>query len=243
MTKRIPLTPDSVRCSTCGLGQFCLPVGMAAEDAGRMDELVQQRVRLGRGESLFRFEDGLDAVYGIRFGTLKTYLELADGRQQITGFHLPGEIVGLDGLGRSSHASTAIALEDSEVCVIPVRDLSSLANHLPSLQRQLMRLMSREIEQDQQMLLSLGTMRAEERLAAFLLNLVQRLQARGFSPSEFNLRMTREEIGSYLGMKLETVSRTFSKFVDDGIIDVKQRYVHIKDTEALRRIVNPQTCS
>ena len=239
MTKRIPLTPDSVRCSTCGLGQFCLPVGMAAEDAGRMDELVQQRVRLGRGESLFRFEDGLDAVYGIRFGTLKTYLELADGRQQITGFHLPGEIVGLDGLGRSSHASTAIALEDSEVCVIPVRDLSSLANHLPSLQRQLMRLMSREIEQDQQMLLSLGTMRAEERLAVFLVSLSERLAARGYSSSAFVLRMSREEIGNFLGLTLETVSRLFSRFAKSGVLRIQQKQVEILDMPALRRLGGP----
>ena len=239
MTKRIPLTLDSIRCSTCGLRQFCLPVGMAAEDAGRMDELVQQRVRLARGESLFRFEDGLDAVYGIRFGTLKTYLELADGRQQITGFHLPGEIVGLDGLGRNSHASTAIALEDSEVCVIPVRDLSSLANHLPSLQRQLMRLMSREIEQYQQMLLSLGTMRAEERLAVFLVSLSERLAARGYSSSAFVLRMSREEIGNFLGLTLETVSRLFSRFAKSGVLRIQQKQVEIVDMAALRRLAGP----
>jgi len=212
---------------------------MAAEDAGRMDELVQQRVRLARGESLFRFEDGLDAVYGIRFGTLKTYLELADGRQQITGFHLPGEIVGLDALGRSSHASTAIALEDSEVCVIPVRDLSSLANHLPSLQRQLMRLMSREIEQDQQMLLSLGTMRAEERLAVFLVSLSERLAARGYSSSAFVLRMSREEIGNFLGLTLETVSRLFSRFAKSGVLRIQQKQVEILDMPALRRLAGP----
>jgi len=239
MTKRIPLSLDSVRCSTCGLGQFCLPVGMAAEDAGRMDELVQQRIRLARGEPLFRVDEGLDAVYGIRFGTLKTYLELADGRQQITGFYLPGEIVGLDGMGRAAHASTAIALEDSEVCVIPVRDLSSLAGHLPSLQRQLMRLMSREIEQDQQMLLSLGTMRAEERLAVFLLSLSDRLAARGYSASAFVLRMSREEIGNFLGLTLETVSRLFSRFAKAGVLRIQQKQVEILDMPALRRLAGP----
>ncbi|OVZ54732.1 transcriptional regulator [Pigmentiphaga sp. NML080357] len=236
MNKRIPLASDSVRCSTCGLGQFCLPVGMEADDAGRMDELVQERIRVAKGQALFHVGDGLEAVYGIRFGTLKTVLERADGRQQITGFHLAGEIVGLDGLARTAHASTAVALEDSEVCVIPVRDLSSLAGHLPSLQRQLMRLMSREIEHDQQMLLSLGAMRAEERLAVFLLNLSERLAARGYSASTFVLRMSREEIGNFLGLTLETVSRLFSRLSRAQLLRTRQREVEILDMAGLRRI-------
>jgi len=236
MNKRIALAPDAVRCSTCGLGQFCLPVGMEAEDAGRMDELVQERIRIAKGQMLFHAGDDLDAVYGIRFGTVKTLLERADGRQQITGFHLAGEIVGLDGLARAMHASTAVALEDSEVCVIPVRDLSSLACHLPSLQRQLIRLMSREIENDQQMLLSLGALRAEERLALFLLNLSERLAARGYSASVFVLRMSREEIGNFLGLTLETVSRLFSRFAKAELLRIRRREIEIRDMTGLRRM-------
>ncbi|MBX6317375.1 fumarate/nitrate reduction transcriptional regulator Fnr [Pigmentiphaga sp.] len=236
MNKRIPLTADAVRCSTCGLGQFCLPIGMEPEDASRMDELVQERIRIPKGQALFHTGDTLDAVYGIRFGTLKTFLERADGRQQITGFHLAGEIVGLDGLAGARHASTSVALEDSEVCVIPVRDLSSVAHRLPSLQRQLIRLMSREIECDQQMLLSLGAMRAEERLALFLLNLSERLAARGYSSSVFVLRMSRQEIGNFLGLTLETVSRLFSRFTKAELLRIRRKEIEIVDMEGLRRV-------
>ena len=139
---------------------------------------------------------------------------------------------------QDKHSCAAIALEDAEVCVLPFDKLEQLSREFSTLQHHVHKIMSREIVRDHGVMLLLGSMRAEERLAAFLLNLVQRLHARGFSQSELILRMTREEIGSYLGMKLETVSRTFSKFMDDGIIDVKQRYVHIKNTEALAAIVS-----
>ncbi len=239
--KHIPLTAESIRCSTCTLGQICLPVGMAAEDARKMDELVQERIRLEKGQTLFSVGTPLLAVYGVRYGTLKTSLELSDGRQQITGFHLPGEIVGLDGIGEAHHASTAVALEDTEVCTIRMDHLSTLANQLPSLQQQFFRLMGKEILADQQMLLTVGTMRAEERLAAFLLSMSMRLQARGYSPSEFVLRMSREEIGSFLGLKLETVSRLFSRFAKAGLLRIQQRQVQIVDMQGLKQLLG-QPC-
>ena len=152
---------------------------------------------------------------------------------------MTGEIIGLDGIVNERHACDAVALEDAEVCVMPFDQVEALSREFTTLQSHVHKIMSREIVRDHSVMLLLGSMRAEERLAAFLLNLVQRLHARGFSQSELVLRMTREEIGSYLGMKLETVSRTFSKFVDDGVIEVKQRYVRILDTEGLRRIVTP----
>jgi CRP/FNR family transcriptional regulator len=148
----------------------------------------------------------------------------------------------LDGIVTDQHTCDAVALEDAEVCIMPFAQLEALSREFTSLQHHVHKIMSREIVRDQGVMMMLGSMRAEERLAAFLLNLVQRLHARGFSQSELVLRMTREEIGSYLGLKLETVSRTFSKFVDDGIIEVKQRYVMIKDIEALKAIVNPPNC-
>jgi CRP/FNR family transcriptional regulator len=149
---------------------------------------------------------------------------------------------GLDGIVNELHTCDAIALEDAEVCVLPFDRIEEISREVNSLQRHVHKIMSREIVREHGVMLLLGSMRAEERLAAFLLNLVQRLQARGFSKSELILRMTREEIGSYLGMKLETVSRTFSKFSDDGIVEVKQRHIHIRDADALKRIVNPQIC-
>ncbi|WP_420996678.1 fumarate/nitrate reduction transcriptional regulator Fnr [Cupriavidus sp. 30B13] len=238
MLTTIPITEMSPRCSTCSLGQLCLPVGMSQQDLDKMDTLVQERVRVHKGETLYRLGDPLTAVYAIRFGTLKTHLTMEDGRSQITGFHLPGEVVGLDGLGEMQHASDATALEDTEVCVVRFGDLESLSGALPSLQHQFMRLMSREISQDQVMLITLGSMRAEERLAAFLMNLSERLSARGYSSSEFVLRMSREEIGSYLGLKLETVSRLFSRFAEAGLIQIRQRHVKLVDMPGIKQIVN-----
>ncbi|NIM43651.1 MAG: fumarate/nitrate reduction transcriptional regulator Fnr [Hydrogenophaga sp.] len=232
-----------VACSSCNLRELCLPMGLNAQEMGQLDTLISVRKRVKRGDALFSVGDRFTSLYAIRSGFFKTCVTTADGRDQVTGFQMAGEIIGLDGIVSDRHACDAVALEDAEVCVMPFDQVEELSRQFTPLQHHVHRIMSREIVRDHSVMLLLGSMRAEERLAAFLLNLVQRLQARGFSPSEFNLRMTREEIGSYLGMKLETVSRTFSKFVDDGIVDVKQRYVHIKDTEALRRIVNPQTCA
>ncbi len=232
-----------VDCSSCNLRELCLPMGLNAQEMGQLDTLISTRKRVKRGDALFSVGDQFTSLYAIRSGFFKTCVTTADGRDQVTGFQMAGEIIGLDGIVSDRHACDAVALEDAEVCVMPFDQVEELSRQFTTLQHHVHRIMSREIVRDHSVMLLLGSMRAEERLAAFLLNLVQRLQARGFSPSEFNLRMTREEIGSYLGMKLETVSRTFSKFVDDGIVDVKQRYVHVKDPEALRRIVNPQTCA
>ena len=157
-------------------------------------------------------------------------------------FQMAGEILGMDGIVTERHNCDAIALEDAEVCVLPFDRIEEISREFNALQRHVHKIMSREIVREHGVMLLLGSMRAEERLAAFLVNLVQRLSARGFSQSELVLRMTREEIGSYLGLKLETVSRTFSKFVEDGIIEVKQRYVRILEPQALQRIVNPEVC-
>jgi len=150
----------------------------------------------------------------------------------VTGFHMAGEVLGMDGIGTGHHTADLIALEDSEVCVIPYSHLEE-----PSLQRQLHKVMSRELVRDQGVMTLLGTMKAEERLAAFLLNLSQRFGARGFSPSEFHLRMTRDEIGSYLGLSLETVSRLFSRFADDRLIAVQQKHIRILDVKGLKAVM------
>jgi CRP/FNR family transcriptional regulator len=156
---------------------------------------------------------------------------------------MAGEVIGLDGIVNDQHTCNAVALEDAEVCVMPFDRLEELSREITALQRHVHKIMSREIVREHGVILLLGSMRAEERLAAILLNLVQRLFARGFSQSELVLRMTREEIGSYLGLKLETVSRTFSKFADEGIVEVKQRHVRILKIDALKEIVNPQVCN
>jgi len=239
MTKRVAVAPDTRQCSTCMLGHVCVPVGMAPPDIARLDQLVKERVQVGKGEFLYRLGDSQDAIYGVRVGSLKTQIEDASGQVQITGFHLPGEVVGLDGMLESHHVSSALALEDAEVCVIRLNDVDEIARQLPSLQPQVRRLMSREISRAHAMLLTLGSLRAEQRLAAFLLNLSQRLSTLGYSPVEFVMRMSREEIGNYLGLTLETVSRLFSRLGREGLIRIRQREVRILDMEGLRRLAGP----
>lgn len=219
-----------------------MPMGFDKTEMQRLDEVVATRVKVKQGSNLFCHGDPFTSLYAIRTGFFKTCVSTEDGREQVTGFQMAGEIVGLDGIVNDQHTCNAVALEDADVCVMPFANVEDLSREFPVLQRHVHKLMSREIVRENSILMLLGNMRAEERLAAFLLNLVQRLHARGFSQSEFILRMSREEIGSYLGMKLETVSRTFSKFSEEGIIEVKQRYVHILEPDALKKICNPTTC-
>ena len=238
------MTPKAIKvaCSNCNLRELCMPVDLDDSDMDKIDTLVATRRKIKRGDALFSNGDRFDALYAIRTGFFKTRITTEDGRDQVTGFQMAGEIIGLDGIVGDRHSCDAVALEDAEVCVMPFDRIEELSREVNALQRHVHKIMSREIVREHGVMLLLGSMRAEERLAAFLLNLVQRLHARGFSQSELVLRMTREEIGSYLGLKLETVSRTFSKFADDGIVEVRQRNVRILDTDALRRIVNTQTC-
>jgi CRP/FNR family transcriptional regulator len=232
-----------VACSNCNLRELCMPLGLSEQELEKIDGVVASRRKIKRGDMLFRNGEKFTSLYAIRTGFFKTAVASEDGRDQVTGFQMAGEIIGLDGIVQDHHTCDAVALEDAEVCVMPFDRIEELSREVNSLQRHVHKIMSREIVRENSVMLLLGSMRAEERLAAFLLNLVQRLHARGFSQSELVLRMTREEIGSYLGLKLETVSRTFSKFVEDGIVEVKQRHVRILNTEALKDIVNPKVCT
>jgi CRP/FNR family transcriptional regulator len=208
---------------------------MSADQLQRLDSMVSLRRQVPRGQTLFRAGDTFESLYAIRTGFFKTCVSCEDGRDQVTGFQMSGELLGLDGISMDRHSCDAVALEDSTVCVIHYDQLERVAQDIPDLQRVFHKIMSREIVRDHGVMLQLGSMRAEERLATFLLNLTQRLHLRGFSQTALVLRMTREEIGSYLGMKLETVSRCFSKFQEEGILEVKQRDIRILDTDALKR--------
>lgn len=234
-----PLT-IKVTCSNCNLRELCMPVGLSDEQMNRIDQVVEVRRKVKRGATLFRNGEPFTSLYAIRTGFFKTCIATEDGRDQVTGFQMAGEIIGLDGIVNDQHTCDAVALEDAEVCVMPFDRIEELSREVTALQTHVHKIMSREIVREHGVMLLLGSMRAEERLAAFLLNLVQRLHARGFSQTELVLRMTREEIGSYLGLKLETVSRTFSKFVEEKVVEVKQRHVRILDPDALKRIVNNQ---
>ncbi len=224
-------------CSHCHLREVCLPVGLTREQITLLEQIVYTRRRLKKGETLYRAGDPFRSLYAIRSGFFKARAATPDGRDQVTGFQMAGELIGMDGISHETHTCDSIALEDSEVCVVPFNMLEDLSVQAPALGHHFHKVMSREIVREHGVMLLLGSMRAEERLAAFLLNLSQRLAARGFSATEFVLRMTREEIGSHLGLKLETVSRAFSKFQDDGMIAVKQKHVQILEMERLRKLL------
>ncbi|GLR13711.1 transcriptional regulator [Chitinimonas prasina] len=234
----IPIHALKAVCSSCSLQELCLPLGLAQEEMIQLDDAINQRMPVRRGEALFRLGDAFRSLYAVRTGFFKTVVVSEDGREQVTGFHMAGELMGLDAFGTDQHGCTAIALEDCEVCELPYHRLENLALEIPALNRHLYKLMSREIIRDQGAMLLLGNMRAEERLAVFLLNLSQRMAARGFSSRQFVLRMTREEIGSYLGMKLETVSRTFSRFQQDGWIKVQGKQIEVLDLAAIKQLVS-----
>ncbi|MEJ7929012.1 helix-turn-helix domain-containing protein [Ramlibacter sp. AN1015] len=226
-------------CSNCHLRDICLPCGMAHPDVARLDGLQFGRRKLKAGDELYRGGDRFQFIYAVRTGTFKSNLMLADGREQVSGFHMAGELMGLDGVANGRHASAAVALEDAEVCAIPYVHLNELTSGSADMQMVMARLMSREIVREHSLMMLLGSMNAEERVAAFLINLSQRMKARGYSPSEFHLRMSRAEIGSYLGMKLETVSRTFSAFQQQRLLEVDKRHIRIVDLEGLQRAFEP----
>lgn len=199
MIKHQLLNKDSVYCNTCVLGHICVPQGLSAQDAARLNELVKERIRIPKGTLFFKAGDRLTALYGIRSGSMKLQLENESGHMQITGFVFAGEIIGLDALAENVHVSNAIAMEDTEVCVIRMNDLSYLSKEIPALAYRVTRLMSQEISRSHSMVLSLGAMRSEQRLAAFLINLSQRFACLGYSGSEYVLRMSREEIAIIWG--------------------------------------------
>ncbi len=235
----IPLHVPTLQsaCSQCNLRELCLPLGLSDSELDMLDAVIGGRRKLKRGQYLYRSGDAFEAIYAIKAGFFKTDVLTEDGRDQVTGFQMTGEVLGLDGIGTELHTCNAVALEDSEICLIPFTDLERLSSEVHTLQRHFHKMMSREIVRDHGVMMLLGKMRAEERLATFLLNLSQRFMARGYSAAEFHLRMTREEIGSYLGLKLETVSRAFSRFQDEGFISVHQKHICILDIQGLKMIM------
>jgi CRP/FNR family transcriptional regulator len=211
---------------------------MNVEDTHRLSAIVPQRIRIKKGAALFHAGDPLRSLYAVRLGFFKTTICSEDGREQLTGFQMGGELLGIDAISNNVHVCDAIALEDSEVCPIQFNQLERLSRELPSLQYNLNRILSREIVRDHEMLLLMGNLNAEERLAAFLLNLSNRMAARGYSPTAFVLRMTREDIGSYLGLRLETICRAIGYLRDNAIVRISGRAVEILDVKQLQRLIH-----
>lgn len=226
------------QCSNCSLKELCLPIGLHEDDFKKLDTVIKQSRRLKKGEYLFHIGERFESLYAIRTGFFKTSVNTHDGRNQVTGFFMSGELMGMNGLSNGTYTNNAIALEDSDVCELPFEKMDEIGRLLPMLNMHFFRMLSREIERNQNVMILLGNMRAEERLASFLLNLSQRLAVRGFAANDFILRMSREEIGSYLGMKLETVSRTLSRFHHDGWIEVEHKHIRILQPDLLKELVS-----
>ncbi|HET8712020.1 MAG TPA: fumarate/nitrate reduction transcriptional regulator Fnr [Spongiibacteraceae bacterium] len=227
-----------VSCSGCRLSTICLPIALQAPDIERLDAIVQRGRPLHKGEYVYREGQTFTSVYAVRAGTLKAFSTTDSGEEQVTGFYLPGEIFGMDGLGKNKYVSSAIALETSAICEIPFERLSELSIHIPSLQRHFFQLMSQEIAHDQQLLAQLGKNTAEQRIAALLLSISARNARRKLSATQFRLPMSRTDIGNYLGLTVETVSRIFSRFQKIGLIASDHRETELLNLEELLAIAN-----
>ena len=235
---KVNLTNLKASCSACTLHELCLPMGLSLDDTESLDRIINNRRKFLRGDYLYRAGDNFRSLYAIRNGFFKIFELGEDGCEKVTGFYMAGELLGMDAISDDRHHYHAIALEDSTVCEIPFADLEHLTTALPALQHHFHKIMSREIFAEQGHMLLLGKMKAEQRLAAFLLGLSHRFGSRGYSPTHFYLRMTREDIGNYLGLTLETVSRTFTRFQEEGLMTVHHRDVELQDLSRLKNVLN-----
>ncbi|MBE9527477.1 MAG: fumarate/nitrate reduction transcriptional regulator Fnr [Proteobacteria bacterium] len=234
--KVIDLPSSNVSCNECSLQQLCLPQSINGNELDKLDNIIERKKPLKRNEYLFQVGSPFDSIYVVRSGSLKTYSPTIDGQEQVTGFHLPGELLGLDAIGSGQHPCVAKALETTSVCEIPFESLEELTQSMPTLQHQLLRLMSKEIFDDQELMLLLGKKTAEARLSAFLLSISLRFKQRGFSSTEFYLSMSRNDIANYLGLAVETVSRMFTRFQEDGIINAERKHIVINDWDTLQQL-------
>jgi CRP/FNR family transcriptional regulator, anaerobic regulatory protein len=232
----IDIASIKVACGNCTLRELCLPIGLSQNDVDSLDSLINRRRTLKKGEMLYRVGDPLRALYAVKRGSLKTSGLLEDGRTQVAAFYLPGELLGFDAITAERHPCSAEALEGTEICEIPYFELEGLCRAVPGLQHQLLRVMSREIVRDEEMLMVLGRMTAEERLASCLLSFSQRYARLGLDGRELKLSMSRQDLGDYLGLALETVSRLFSRLQESGVISSQGRHVYIEDPRRLEQL-------
>lgn len=228
-----------VSCENCSLSELCLPRGLAREDMEKLDEIAKRTRPLHKGDMLFRSGDEFKALYAVRSGCIKITTSSDAGDEQVLGFYLPGEIVGLDGVDNKRHSCTAVALETSSLCGFPYNNLTEICRRVPALNEQLYSIMGRELSYENQLLLTITKKNAEERMATFLISLSGRYQRLGYSATEFKLSMSRSEIGKYLGMTIETVSRTLSHFQKQKLIEVEHKHVRLMEPGILKNLCNP----
>ena len=241
--RRIQSGGCAIHCQDCSISQLCIPFTLNEHELNQLDNIIERKKPIQKSQVIFKAGDELKSLYAIRSGTIKSYTISETGEEQITSFHLPGDLVGFDAINNMRHPSFAQALETAMVCEIPFDILDDLSGKMPKLRQQIMRLMSNEIRSDQEMILLLSKMNAEERLAAFIVNLSNRYSARGFSAREFRLTMTRGDIGNYLGLTVETISRLLGRFQKSGVLSVQGKYVTINDLATLHNMsgsVNPR---
>ncbi len=237
---RLPVRSAEVTCRSCSLNPICLPVAVNETQLVELDQIIKRSRPIRKGEHLFRSGDTFFSIYAVRSGTIKTYAVTEDGDEQVTGFYLPGELMGIDGINTGQHSNSARALETSAVCEIPFDKLEILSAKMPTLQHHFFQLMSREIQADQQLIMLLSKKSAEERIAALLLSISSRHTRRGLSASGFRLPMSRNDIGNYLGLAVETVSRVFTRLQKQGIIQVDGKDVEVLDMTALNQVSESQ---
>lgn len=240
-SKVVSIDNIKVACSNCSLATLCLPYGLDAPDIERLESIIKRNKPIQRGHILFSPGDRFRSLYVIKTGSVKTYAQTASGDEHVVGFHLPGELLGLDAIQEDRHGCFAKALETTALCELPFDKLEQLSTAIPSLQHQMLRLLSKEVSDEANMISLLNNSTAEERLASFLVSLSGRFQRRGFSPTDFFLAMSRQDIGSYLGLALETVSRLFTRFQEQGILEVDRKHVKIRDLDRLKQMLKHHT--
>ncbi|MEJ2399360.1 MAG: fumarate/nitrate reduction transcriptional regulator Fnr [Gammaproteobacteria bacterium] len=236
MNKVVNLKSVKVSCSQCSLSQLCMPRGLSEAEFDTLSSIIKRERPLQKGETLFELGQPFKSLYAIRTGSVKVFLPTNEGEEQIVGFHMPGELLGFDGMSQENHSCSAIALETTSVCELPYNTMHDLCQKLPELNDHFMALMSHEIVDEHAMMLMLARKTAEARMATFLVNISLRFSRRGFSSTEFNLPMSRNDIANYLGLAVETVSRIMTHLQDDGMIHVERRFVSILDMPRLKKL-------
>jgi len=236
--KLLKIETIKVSCQNCSLADLCLPHSMETDEVNQLDNILKRQQPYQPGQHLYHAGDKSSSIFAVRSGALKSYCITEDGDEQVLGFALPGELVGLDGLAGDTFSSTCVALGTSSVCELPFNRLEELCHSLPGLQKQMMRLLGKEITSDQQLLMLLGQRSAEERLASFMLSLSMRYKVRGLSANEFNLPMSRQDIGNYLGLAIETVSRLFAHFQEEKLLTVNRKQIRILNQAKLKSMVD-----
>ncbi|WP_266277018.1 fumarate/nitrate reduction transcriptional regulator Fnr [Methylophaga sp. OBS3] len=242
----IPLLKDVARqehqlqltCESCALYSLCLPLGLHRNDLETLDSIIKRSKPLTRGQALYEMSENFDSLYVVRSGAFKTTLSTEDGREQITGFYLPGDLIGMDAIHTGSYQATAKALSSSSVCALPYSSLQELSQAIPALQQQIYNRLSKELSNDKHLLMALGQKTAMEKLVGFLLSLSRRFEERGYAANTFELPMSRIDIANHLGLAIETISRLLGQLVNDDLIACQGKSITLIDKPALKKLCN-----